>query len=165
MTLTKTINNKIELLNEVNDPDKFKFSDMNATGFLRKLSKIEQDPYSIWDAVNTVYGEGFFTKIIEKEYGINSATYISMNERIIKKTAELRSKHEFEKDQLWRQYEGKISELQNTINSKQLEINMVKETWERDETTIKTTLTQEIKAQFDKELAERFKDKGAIIFC
>lgn len=42
---------------------------------------------------------------------------------------------------------------------------MVKETWERDENTIKTTLTQEIKAQFDKELAERFKDKGAILFC
>lgn len=151
---------KIELLNEVNDPEKFKFSDMNATGFLRRLARIDQDPYSIWEAVNTIYGEGFFNKIIEKEYGINSANYISLNERISKKTGELRTKHEAEKDQLWRVFETKIAELNNTVNAKQLEIAMVKETWERDEVALRTTLSQEIKANFDKELAERFKDKG-----
>lgn len=49
---------KIELINEINDPDHFKFNEMNAKGFIQKLSKIEQDPQTIWDALHSVYGDG-----------------------------------------------------------------------------------------------------------
>ena len=157
--INEDFHRKIELLNEVNDPDKFKFSDMNAVGFLKKLSKIEQDPYSLWDAVNTVYGEGFFTKIIEKEYGVNSTTFVSMNERITKKTAEIKLKYETEQAQLKRQLETKIGEMQASLNAKQLELVMIKETWERDEIAIKSALTQEIRNEFEQELAVRFKEK------
>ena len=64
----QNLNKEINLLNELNDPTKFRFDEMNAYGFISKLSKIETDPGKIWEALTSIYGEGYFSKVIEQEY-------------------------------------------------------------------------------------------------
>lgn len=127
--VNEELHKRIQLCNEVNDADKFSFNDINAVGFLKRLAKIDQDPSSIWEAVGTVFGEDFFTKIIEKEYGVNSNTFVSMNDRISKKITEHKTKLENEFAATKRQMENKISEMQAVINSKQLELMMMRESW------------------------------------
>lgn len=46
---------KIEYVNEINHPNHFKFTEINANGFINKLSRIEKDPQTIWDTLNSVY--------------------------------------------------------------------------------------------------------------
>jgi hypothetical protein len=157
MTSMKTYKNKITLINELNDPDKFTMSDMNAKGFLKRLARIETNAQVIWDAVNSVFGDNYFTKIVEKEFGVNSNTFVSMNERISKKVNEFKAKFDTEFSIAKRQYETRISELQSTLNSKILELATIRETWERDENAIRRKVEEEFREVFDKAMAARIK--------
>jgi hypothetical protein len=41
-------------------------NEMNANDMIKKLAIIEKKPLPIWDAIENVFGYGFFNKIIEK---------------------------------------------------------------------------------------------------
>ena len=60
--INEDLRKKIDLINDLNDPNKFKFDEMNAKSFITKLARIETDVQTIWDALNSVFGEGYFTK-------------------------------------------------------------------------------------------------------
>jgi len=94
--INENLQTKIKVINEMNDPDKFTFNEMNSFGFIKRLAKIEQEPILLWDAVNKVYGDGYFTKIIEKEYGVNTNTFVSLNDRVSKRVNDFKLRSEAE---------------------------------------------------------------------
>ena len=45
-------------------------NELNAHDIVRKLHIVEKSAQIIWKAIENFYGYGFFTKILEEEYGI-----------------------------------------------------------------------------------------------
>lgn len=45
-------------------------NELNANDIVRKLHIVEKNPLIIWKALEDNFGYGFFTKILEEEYGI-----------------------------------------------------------------------------------------------
>lgn len=56
---------------------------MNALSIMQKLYIVENNPQLIWNAIEQCYGEGFFHKIIEKEYGITPDFQEKTNKYVI----------------------------------------------------------------------------------
>lgn len=44
--------------------------ELNANDIVRKLHIVEKSPLVIWKSIENYYGYGFFTKILEEEFGI-----------------------------------------------------------------------------------------------
>ena len=59
-----------------------KFSEMSANDVIRKLEVIEKDARRVWNAIETHYGDGFFTDIIEQEYGLNPNSHQEIQDQM-----------------------------------------------------------------------------------
>lgn len=44
--------------------------EMNCECMVEKVYVVEKDPFKVWEAVDKVYGFGFFNEVIQEEYGI-----------------------------------------------------------------------------------------------
>ena len=97
-----------------------KFSEMTADDVMRKLEVIEKDARRVWDAITTHYGDGFFTDIIEQEYGLNPNSH----QEILDQMAAFLKEHQ-------EASEAKFTELSR--ESLRLVLNMRDEVKEKDE--------------------------------
>ena len=96
---------------------------------------------------------------------------MSINDRITKKVNEAKSKHKkeiskfiiniviYKIDDLRRNYEGQLNQMQAALSSVKLEISTIKETHKIDEKAIRQRVEMELRNQFESEFEIRFKEK------
>jgi hypothetical protein len=61
-----------------------KYQRATADSVIQKLAVIEQNPRIIWRAIEDHYGQNFFKKIIEIDYGVNDEEMLNRVERGLK---------------------------------------------------------------------------------
>ena len=130
--------------------------ELNADDIVEKLSIIEEDPKPIWEGFVKYYGNGFFNKMIEKEFGINPDTHEEIGNKFGQEVDFLRIEMNDKFQQISQEAKDHIEKLKKKMKQKQTEVLALKENQEEEIAKIRKEIFSECEKHFIREKASDF---------
>ncbi|CAI2359505.1 unnamed protein product [Moneuplotes crassus] len=132
-------------------------NELNADDIVQKLSIVESDALPIWEGFVKHYGNGFFNKMIEKEFGINPDTHEEIGNKFGQEVNNIRLEMIEKFEKLSKESKEHIDQLKTKLRQKQTEMLALRENQEEEITKLRETMKKELELYFSEEKAADFK--------